>query len=67
MHVSHFTIISGDMVLTTPAIRVAQPSWSTMRAAVRDRLGSADTATLRDLELLAALCPDVVVLVNIHK
>ena len=54
-------------MLTTPLDGDAQPSWSTMRAAVRDRLGDADTATMRDLEVMATLCPDVVVLVSIHK
>ncbi len=34
---------------------------------MRDRLGDADTASMRDLELMATLCPDVVVLVSIHK
>ncbi len=37
-----------------------------MRSAVRAREDGKD-ATLHDLETMSALCPDVVVLVSIHK
>ena len=38
-----------------------QPTWRTMRAAVQQMPGGED-ATLQDLELLAALSPEVVML-----
>lgn len=45
---------------------VVQPTWRTMRASVQQLPGGED-ATLQDLELLAALCPDVVMLIQTQK